>query len=309
MNDLTLGIKIDVDTERGTRIGAPNLAKLLKELNIPATFLFSLGPDNTGRAIKRVFRRGFLSKVNRTSVVSTYGIRTLMNGVLLPGPHVGKKHAALIKNIRDMGFEVGIHAYDHVKWQDNAWHMNIEEIRSEFAKARAEFSRIFAKQSKTAGAPGWQANAKTLAVYDEANLKYASDCRGRYPFFPKIGDRVFKTLQIPTTLPTLDELIGRPEFPFEKIADHYCRLLKMNNGCNVLTIHAELEGMKYIAWFKDFLRELKNKGIQFKALGALADDYLQHNSEIPICELVQGEISGRSGKLAVQMVTLDQQVF
>ena len=87
-----IAIKIDVDTERGTRIGIPNLLTLLKELQIPATFYLSLGPDNTGRAIKRIFRKGFLKKVSRTSVISTYGIRTLLNGVLLPGPHIGKKH-------------------------------------------------------------------------------------------------------------------------------------------------------------------------------------------------------------------------
>ena len=50
-----IAIKIDVDTERGTRLGVPNLLKLLKNLAIPATFLFSLGPDNTGRAIRRIF--------------------------------------------------------------------------------------------------------------------------------------------------------------------------------------------------------------------------------------------------------------
>ena len=81
-----LAIKIDVDTDRGTRIGVPNLLDLFDEFNIKTTFLFSLGPDNTGRAIKRIFRPGFLTKVSRTSVVSTYGLRTLLNGILLPGP-------------------------------------------------------------------------------------------------------------------------------------------------------------------------------------------------------------------------------
>ncbi len=52
-------LKIDVDTERGTKEGVVNLLNLFSELNIPATFLFSLGPDNTGRALKRIFRPGF----------------------------------------------------------------------------------------------------------------------------------------------------------------------------------------------------------------------------------------------------------
>ena len=37
-----LALKIDVDTERGTRIGVLQLASLLQEFKIPATFFFSL---------------------------------------------------------------------------------------------------------------------------------------------------------------------------------------------------------------------------------------------------------------------------
>ena len=55
-----LALKIDVDTLKGTRLGVPALIELLKKHRAGATFLFSLGPDHTGRAIKRVFRKGFL---------------------------------------------------------------------------------------------------------------------------------------------------------------------------------------------------------------------------------------------------------
>ena len=37
---LELAIKIDVDTERGTRVGVPDLLKLFEEFKIQATFLF-----------------------------------------------------------------------------------------------------------------------------------------------------------------------------------------------------------------------------------------------------------------------------
>ena len=83
---MLLALKIDVDTLRGTREGVPNLVELLRRHQAGATFLFSLGPDHTGRAIRRVFRPGFLRKVSRTSVLEHYGLRTLMYGTLLPGP-------------------------------------------------------------------------------------------------------------------------------------------------------------------------------------------------------------------------------
>jgi peptidoglycan/xylan/chitin deacetylase (PgdA/CDA1 family) len=290
----TLAIKIDVDTEIGTRVGVPNMLALLKELEIPATFYLSLGPDNTGRAIKRIFRKGFFKKCSRTSVISTYGIRTLLNGVLIPGPHIGKKHEQLIRSIKEKGFDVGIHAYDHQKWQDGVTQMPKEKIAAEFQKALDEFQRIFGIPAITAASPGWQANAKTLEIYDRAGFVYASDCRGISPFFPKIGDKTFKTLQIPTTLPTLDELLGRPEYPLEKIIDHYISLLKTNE-LNVLTIHPEIESMKYLEWFRSLLMELKKQNIEFTTFNEIAK-----SSDFPTCELVQEEIEGRSGKLARQ---------
>jgi len=79
---MKLALKIDVDTYRGTREGVPRLVEILQSHNAQATFFFSLGPDHTGRAIKRVFRPGFLGKVSRTSVVKHYGIKTLLYGTL-----------------------------------------------------------------------------------------------------------------------------------------------------------------------------------------------------------------------------------
>ncbi|MHB8494509.1 MAG: 4-deoxy-4-formamido-L-arabinose-phosphoundecaprenol deformylase, partial [Casimicrobiaceae bacterium] len=56
---MRLGLKVDVDTLRGTREGVPRLVEILARHGVAATFLFSLGPDHTGRAIKRIFRAGF----------------------------------------------------------------------------------------------------------------------------------------------------------------------------------------------------------------------------------------------------------
>src|SRR5262245_22752829 len=114
-----IALKIDVDTYRGTREGAIRLADLLERLDVHATFLFSLSPDHTGRAVKRAFRRGFIGKVRRTSVLEHYGLRTLLYGTLLPGPHIGRKCRDAMRDIARRGFEVGVHTYDHVKWQDN----------------------------------------------------------------------------------------------------------------------------------------------------------------------------------------------
>ncbi|MBI2516743.1 MAG: 4-deoxy-4-formamido-L-arabinose-phosphoundecaprenol deformylase [Opitutae bacterium] len=298
---IRLALKVDVDTDRGTREGVPNLVADCREFGVPACFLFSLGPDQTGRAITRVLRPGFFKKVSRTSVVELYGIRTLLNGTLLPAPHIGRRNADVMRAVRDAGFEVGIHCYNHYRWQDYVQGMSLDEVRAEFGRARAEFRRIFGAEAHTAGAAGWQSNVRSRQAYDEAGLLYASDTRGAFPFFPRVDGHVFKTVEIPSTLPTFDELLGRPEFPEEKIVNHYLSLLREDRP-NVFTLHAEIEGMGKRELFRALLRACVLHNIQFVRLDDLAKELLADRAAIPVCDQWQAEIDGRSGLVAVQAV-------
>lgn len=294
-----LALKVDVDTDRGTREGVPHLVADCQEFGVPACFLFSLGPDQTGRAITRVFRPGFFQKVSRTSVVELYGVRTLLNGTLLPAPHIGRRNGHLLAAVRGEGFEVGIHCYNHYRWQDHVQTMTPPEVEAEFGAAQAEFRRIFGHAAQTAGAAGWQSNARSREAYDRAELLYASDTRGSFPFFPRIDGKVFKTLEIPTTLPTLDELMGRAEYPGGKIVPHYRSLLRRDRP-NVFTLHAEIEGMGRRALFRDLLADWQREGVEFIRLDELARELLIRRETIPVCDQVLAEIDGRSGVVATQ---------
>jgi peptidoglycan/xylan/chitin deacetylase (PgdA/CDA1 family) len=296
---IRLALKVDVDTDRGTREGVPNLVADCLNVGAPAAFLFSLGPDQTGRAITRVLRPGFFQKVSRTSVVQIYGVRTLLNGTLLPAPHIGRRNTAAMRAVRDAGFEVGIHCYNHYRWQDYVQKLPLAEVRAEFVAARAEFLRVFGSEARTAGAPGWQSNAKSRAVYDEAGLLYASDTRGGAPFFPRIEGQVFQTLEIPSTLPTFDELMGRPEYPDEKIVPHYLGLLS-EERVNVFTLHAEIEGMGRRRLFQELLAACRRAGVEFVRLDDYARELLADRAAIPVRDQVMAEIDGRSGLVATQ---------
>lgn len=293
-----VGLKIDVDTERGTRIGAVNLKQLLNDRGIKGTFLFSMGPDNTGRAIRRIFRPGFFKKVSRTSVVRIYGIRTLLNGLFGNGPHISKRHGNIMRKIAEDGHEVGVHCYDHNAWQDKLATWSEARIREEVNRAVDAFVSVFGHKPRTMGSAGWQANKASLLAYEEHSLAYASDPRGTQAFYPTVKQRIFQTLQIPTTLPTLDELIGRPEYPFDQLISTYQDLIE-RQSLNVLTIHAELEGMAFIDWFKEFLDDSLAKGIIFVPVENIANDLLKNKEKIVKLPLIQGEVDGRSGALAM----------
>jgi len=158
---------------------------------------------------------------------------------------------------------------------------------------------VFGYEAATAGAPGWQSNALSREIYDEAGLLYASDTRNGAPFFPRIDGRVFQTLEIPSTLPTFDELLGRPEYPDDRIAPHYLSLLR-SDRTNILTIHAEIEGMGKRDLFRALLRAFQERGVQFVRMDDLARELLADRTAVPVRDQVFAVIDGRSGVVATQ---------
>ena len=80
-----LAVKVDVDTWLGAREGIPRLMEIFAARKIKASFYLSLGPDNSGRAVRRIFTRpGFLGKMIRTRAPGTYGLRTMFMGNAAP---------------------------------------------------------------------------------------------------------------------------------------------------------------------------------------------------------------------------------
>ena len=292
-----IALKIDVDTYRGTREGVPRLAAALERAGARATFLFSLGPDHTGRAIKRVFRRGFLGKVRRTSVTQHYGVKTLLYGVLLPGPHIGRRCAEIMRDMARRGFEVGVHTYDHIKWQDGVAQAGEPWTRRQLVLARDEFIRVFDRAPEAHGAAGWQVNESVPGLERELGFRYASDTRGTCPFMPLIGGREVPVPQLPTTLPTLDELIGREDLGAAEPVDHLLELTEDGRD-QVFTLHAELEGGAYLEGFERLLRVWRERGFDLTDLASYSRRL--DPSRLPRCAIVSGVVAGRSGTLAVQ---------
>lgn len=295
---MQLALKIDVDTLRGTLEGVPALLQLLKGAGADATFLFSLGPDHTGRALRRVFRPGFFGKVARTSVLEHYGLKTLLYGTLLPGPDIGRRGAAVMRSVRDAGFEVGIHCFDHTYWQDFVSRRDAAWTRTQMLRAVERYREVFGTEPKVHGAAGWQMNAAALALEEELGFDYASDVRGSSPFVPLLAGRRSRCPQLPTTLPTLDELIGVDGIGVERV--HEVLLARTRQACahHVFTLHAELEGMKLRPVLERLLQGWRAQGYELVATRALFAGL--DVAQLPAAEVLPGTVPGRSGLLAVQ---------
>lgn len=297
---MRLGLKVDVDTLSGMTEGVPALLHTFAARGIRASFFAALGPDNSGRAIFRVFRQpGFLDKMLRSRAPAIYGLRTMLYGTLLPAPRISEAAGDILPRVRAAGHEVGLHGFDHVRWHDRLLKMTREEVDKEIRQAQAAFADIMGTPAASFAAPGWQASRTSREALAEAGMLYASDSRGTRPFFPRFGSWVSPLLEIPTTLPTLDELLGFSGCT----AEDFFSLVRSRLAAGrpqVLTLHAELEGGPFRDAFAAFLDRCLAQGVAFFRLVDRAQELLKQPQDIPSAPVFQGRVPGRAGTVSRQ---------
>lgn len=294
----TCFLKIDVDTHRGLTEGMPRLLDLFDELGVKASFFVVMGPDNSGRAIFRVFtQRGFLQKMLRTGAPRLYGWRTILSGTLLPAKPVGSGSPDLLREAVRRGHEVSIHSWDHIQWHDRMHAMTLDEARTVFGRAAEAYRAIFGEPPVSSAAPGWQASCHSFRVMDDAGLVYHADTRGIAPYFPACGGVPFKALEIPTTLPTLDELLGTATE--RAITDRLVEDAARQSLC-VFTGHTETEGLHYAGLLRDVIARLKDRGFGFSRGIDIARRLLERRQDIPVCEFYRGTMPHRGGFVTMQ---------
>ena len=287
---LIIGLKVDVCNRRSLKEGVPGLLRTLGEFGVRASFFVAFGPDNSGKAVRRIFRRGFLRKMIRTRAPSTYGLKTLLYGTLLPAPLVGESLPQLLNQIKEARHEVGLHGWDHVGWHDRLPRMTLDDVRASMSRASQLFEQSLGSPPLFSGAPGWQVTPASLQAQDEYGFAFASDCRGQKPFYPRVAGAVLKTLQIPTTLPTSDELLGVDGMNEQALADYYLHSLHQDS-VNLLGLHAEMEGLRYAGWLRAFLARALEAGAQFSLLSEIAR---QESAVAAPDDLLCREISGET---------------
>jgi peptidoglycan/xylan/chitin deacetylase (PgdA/CDA1 family) len=289
-----LALKVDCDTFEGTKIGIPNLIRVFEKFDIRASFFFTLGPDRSGRAIRRIFtQKGFLKKMLRSNAVSLYGPKTILYGTLLPAPQIGNKLKREIHSVAEAGHEVGVHGWDHVRWHDQLDQLSRKEIEQDYSNAHIVFEEIFGRKARASAAPGWHSTPTYLEIQENYNLLYSSNTRRGAPHFPSAGYTQFKTLEIPTTLPTWDESLASHDLNDPKnLLSFYSQAIK---ATEVHTLHTEVEGMSYLSLFEEQLHQWRSEGISFITLEDYATELLQKQEQLPAYTHNRIEIPNRGG--------------
>lgn len=294
MVQATVALRVDVDTRRGLEDGVPRLLDLFRRTGTRASFFVAMGPDRSGLAIGRALRPSFLLKMWRTNPLRLYGARTLLSGTLLPSRLVGAGMPALLRQIVEEGHELAPHGWDHVGWQDRVHRWLAARVRAELHLAVEAFEAIVGVRPHASAAPGWRTSPAALLIQEELGLRYASDVRGTTPFRPVVGEGALKTLQMPTTMPTLDELLGRArDLPGALMA-------ALRPGLNVFTLHAEVEGGPLLGALAEFLDRARRAKVSLASLEEAAGEALAAGGPLPVAPVVRGRVHGRSGWVASQ---------
>ena len=228
---VNLGLKVDVSTRRGTREGVPRLMDLLNRHRARATFFFALGPDHALR----------------------------WSG--LPGGDIGRRCRDVLREVRDAGFEVGIHPFDAVRWSHSVETASAEWTRSQMQHACESFLEIFDESANAHAAAGWQMNRHAYRLAQRLGFRYCSDTRGAFPFMPVRDAEIVACPQVPTTLPTLEEIIRGDRTAMDDVPQ---RLLQLSANPpptgHVFTLRAEPEGTKFLTVFDELLAGWRAQG-------------------------------------------------
>ena len=290
-----VGLRVDVDTFRGTRDGVPKLLALLAWKNIHASFFFSVGPDNMGRHLWRLFKPAFLAKMIRSRASQLYGWDILLRGTLWRGPLIGRRWQSIIRETADAGHEIGLHAWDHHRWQERVERMSRRQIRAELDKGLKALSRILGRPVHCSAAPGWKCTEEVLLEKQSLGFLYNSDCRGAHIFCPVV-EGAHLTPQIPVTLPTYDEVIARHDIS-DSNYNRYLLSLIRSRSLNVLAVHAEVEGIARAKLFAELLETACRSRVRFVPLGSLLRDSVR----TPDGAIAMAPIHGREGTVCRQV--------
>jgi len=142
-------------------------------------------------------------------------------------------------------------------------------------------------------------NDHAFRMEKELEFVYCSDTRGTHPFLPLVAGKPVACPQLPTTLPTLDELIGVNGITEGNVVDEILRRSEhpLPYG-HVYTLHAELEGMRLRPVFEALLSGWSERGYQIHSLKELSLSL--DVPSLPVHKVICGQLEGRTGMLSVQ---------
>lgn len=286
-----LALRIDVDTHAGLTRGLPILLDELDRRDLRASIFLPTGPDVSALALARILSSPKrLIQMFRLRPGGTSLPAIALSGIVFPARPISQGLERLKHRLA--GHELALHGHDHWRWIHNISRWSKARVETEISRGLYSFNRVFGTKPMAFGAPGWRTTPAALAALDQFHFTYASDCRGVSPFFPE-GSR---TLQLPTTLPTLEENLRVARTPIRAFLARIEETLSQESY-HCYCLHCETEGLRFPDFLGKLLDVATRKEVQVGPLGAV----LPHAQNPPVCRMIERQLLGRFDPVAWQV--------
>lgn len=273
---MRVALKIDVHTVRGAMVGVPALLHLLEAYEVRASFAIATG-------------------------------RPLQPGLAgwLPGASLERRAADHLRAIKAAGHEIGL-AFDDVRdWRRRAALANEEWTQSNLARGIERFGEVLGIAPEFCAAPDWQVNPHLLALQSKYNWPWASDTRGRYPFRPVLQGVRSSCIQIPTTLPTLDEVLRDGRASADDAHEYlYAESRHLLPTGHVYNARADLEGIEFLAILEKLIVMWKGQEGALRCVGDIVKELPVEG--LPLHQIGWTQVSGRDTHVAMQSVQVPE---
>ncbi len=291
---MRVALRVEVCSLRGLRLGVPNLLRLFGEYQVRASFFFALGPDQAGRTPLRSWRAR-----------KRLGLEALAYGTLRPAPRLAHHARDLIAAVRAHGHELGLCGLSPQQWSRRLAYADESWVRRQCEALWSAYQQLGGEVPTALATPGWQVHPALLSELSPARYRYSSLSRGKLPYLPVLQGVHSPVPEIPVTLPTVDELLRKPDVSTGNVHQYlYAESQHLLPAGHVYSLAADREGIGLLDLMERLLVMWKGQDGAIRALGDVLDEVQLHT--LPRHQLGWGRPDGSTRAQAMQSVRLGE---
>ena len=287
---MRVALRVEVNSLRGLRLGVPNLMRLFSEYQVRASFFFPLGHDYAGRSPVSTWRER-----------RRLGLSALAYGTLMPAPALGTEAIDLMAAVRANGHELGLFGLSPLHWSRRLAHADEAWIGRQCEALWSSYLELGGVAPSALATPGWQVNPSLLSALTAARYRYSSITRGKLPYLPMLQGVRSAVPEIPTTLPTVEELLRQPGVSIDNVHEYlYAESRHVLPAGHVFAASAEREGIEQLGLMENLLVMWKGQDGSVRAVGDVLNDIDQ--ATLPRHQVGWGKLEGNPNPVAMQSV-------
>ncbi|MCB1724011.1 MAG: deacylase [Gammaproteobacteria bacterium] len=260
---MRVALRVEVHTLHGLGEGVPRLMRLFSDYQVRASFFFPFGRDLSGREPLSAWRA-------RRHI----GRAALLYGTLLPAPRLGEQSARLMRLAASNGHDVGLLGGSPLLWRRRLANAGDGWVAAQLHAAWRACNDVMPDQGPAALAtPAWQTAPAVLGAVNAERFRYTSMTRGRMPYLPLLQGVRSDVVEIPTTLPTVDEMLRQPGVDTTNVHEYlYAESQHVRPAGHVFSLTAEREGGDRFALLEKLIVMWKGQEGSVRALQDVLHD-------------------------------------